>query len=56
MYYKTKLVKPAHVDFSEAFAFDADDRARQEAELLASGEKPKRKCDPVQSAKNLILG
>lgn len=55
MYYKTKLVKPAHVDFAEAFAFNADDRARQEAEL-ASGEKPKRKCDPVQSAKNLILG
>lgn len=51
------MVNPAEVDFSEAFAFDAEDRAEREAEL-ASGEseKPKRKCDPIQSAKNLILG
>lgn len=55
LYYKTKMVKPEDVDFSEAKVFDEEERLEKEAEE-ASGEKPGRKCDPVQAAKNLIMG
>lgn len=56
---RTKSVSPADVDFSEAYAFDAEDQAEAEAEAAATSdarEKPKRTCDPVQSLKNVILG
>lgn len=55
LYYKTKMVKPEAVDFSEAKAFDEEEKLEREAEE-ASGEKPSRKCDPVRAAKNMIMG
>ncbi|ROV87145.1 hypothetical protein VSDG_09984 [Cytospora chrysosperma] len=55
LYYKTKMVKPEAVDFSEAKMFDEEEKLEREAEE-ASGKKPGRKCDPVQTAKNLIMG
>lgn len=55
LYFKTKVIKPEDVDLSEAKAFDDEERLEKEAEE-ASGVKPGRKCDPVQIAKNLVLG
>lgn len=53
LYYKTKMVRPGAVDLPEAKAFY--EKMEREAEE-ASGEKPGRKCDPVQAAKTLIMG
>ncbi|KXT07075.1 hypothetical protein AC578_2408 [Pseudocercospora eumusae] len=55
LWYKTKLVKPTEVDFSEAFAFDEHDR--MSAELLAhDGEVKQKRWDLKQKALNLIFG
>ena len=55
MWYKTKFVKPAEVDFSEVFAFDEQDRL--EAELAAqNGEVHEKGWNAWQKVKNLVFG
>ncbi|KAF2636862.1 hypothetical protein P280DRAFT_459210 [Massarina eburnea CBS 473.64] len=55
-WFKTKLVKPAEVDLTEAKIFDEEDRIK--AEILAqNGEvQEKKRFDPIKTMKNLILG
>lgn len=55
LWYKTKFVKPSEVDFSEAFAFDEQDKL--EAELAAQdGEVHEKGWNVWQKAKNLVFG
>ncbi|KXT15893.1 hypothetical protein AC579_5536 [Pseudocercospora musae] len=55
LWYKTELVKGAAVDFSEAFAFDEQDRMT--AELLAQDGEVKQKSWGIKrKALNLIFG
>lgn len=52
---KTKMVKPEEVDFSEAFAFDEQDKL--EAELAAQdGRFDEKGWGVWQKAKNLVFG
>lgn len=55
LWYKTKFVKPSDVDFSEAFAFDEQDRL--EAELAAqNGDVHEKRWNVWQKVKNLVFG
>ncbi|KAF2161387.1 hypothetical protein M409DRAFT_28121 [Zasmidium cellare ATCC 36951] len=55
LWYKTKFVKPSDVDFSEAFAFDEQDRL--EAELAAqNGDVHEKGWNVWQKVKNLVFG
>lgn len=55
LYYKTKLVKPSEVDFSDAKAFDEEDRLIAEAKAQ-NGEVEHKKRPLVQTLKNLVIG
>ncbi|CAK3862354.1 amino acid transporter [Lecanosticta acicola] len=57
LWYKTKMVKPEEVDFSEAFAFDEQDK--MEVELAAQDGEVREKSwseNLLQKAKNLVFG
>lgn len=55
VYYKTKAAIPAEVDFSDARAFDEEDRLKAE-QRAQRGEMKERKTPFVQTLKNLVLG
>ncbi|KAL5330318.1 hypothetical protein ACEPPN_003845 [Leptodophora sp. 'Broadleaf-Isolate-01'] len=55
IYYKTKVVNPAEVDFSDARAFDEEDRLKAEQDAQ-NGDTKQRKSPWVQTLKNLVLG
>jgi len=55
IYYKTKAAVPTEVDFSDARAFDEEDRLKAE-EKAQRGEMKQRKTPIVQTLKNLVLG
>ncbi|KAI1341683.1 amino acid permease/ SLC12A domain-containing protein [Xylariaceae sp. FL0016] len=55
-WYKTKLVKPKEVDFTEARAFDEQDRIDAEDEAQNGHVGLRRRWNPVRIAKDVILG
>ncbi|KAI0477219.1 amino acid permease/ SLC12A domain-containing protein [Xylariaceae sp. FL0804] len=56
LWYKTKLVEVKDVDFSEARAFDEEDRIEAEYEAQDGTARPGRKLNVAQKAKNLVFG
>lgn len=56
LYFKTKLVKPAEVDLSDALIFDEEDRVRAQAAAQDGEIKEKKAANVVQGVKNLIFG
>ena len=48
-------MKPKEVDFSEARAFDEEDRIRRESDSQ-NGTMKIKKWDPVQTIKNIVFG
>ena len=54
-YYKTKMVNPADVDFSEARAFDEEERIMKELDIMNGGNQPREKFSLLKTLKSFFI-